>query len=89
MRAHLHLPSVREARGDRRPRAPAADADAVLHDRLGAPEWGICTECGMGRVEPDDVLPMLDSYREILARLGPESSAGSSSRVSLRGLRTT
>jgi hypothetical protein len=28
--------------------------------------WGICTECGMGRVERDDVPVLLDRYREIL-----------------------
>jgi hypothetical protein len=40
----------------------------LVDAQLGGRAWGICTECGMGRVEREDVLPMLDSYREILAR---------------------
>jgi hypothetical protein len=41
----------------------------LIDERLGAREWGICTECGMGRVDREDVPPMLDAHREILARL--------------------
>jgi hypothetical protein len=37
--------------------------DAAL---AGGREWGICTECGMGRVEGDDVPRLLDLHREIL-----------------------
>jgi hypothetical protein len=33
----------------------------------GAREWGICTECGMGRVAPGDVPRLLDVHRELLA----------------------
>jgi hypothetical protein len=33
----------------------------------GAREWGICTECGMGRVRQSDVPRLLDVHREILA----------------------
>ena len=33
----------------------------------GAREWGICTECGMGRVAAGDVPRLLDLHREILA----------------------
>jgi hypothetical protein len=33
----------------------------------GARDWGICTECGMGRVAADDVPTLLDLHREILA----------------------
>ena len=33
----------------------------------GAREWGICTECGMGRVEAGDVPALLDKHAEILA----------------------
>ena len=40
----------------------------LVDAQLGGREWGICTECGMGRVEREDVLPMLDAYREILGR---------------------
>jgi hypothetical protein len=30
-------------------------------------DWGICTECGMGRVAREDVPGLLDLYREIIA----------------------
>jgi hypothetical protein len=43
----------------------------LIDERLGARAWGICTECGMGRVERDEVPAMLDSHREILTRLDP------------------
>jgi hypothetical protein len=33
----------------------------------GGRAWGICTECGMGRVDRDDVPVLLDRYGEILA----------------------
>jgi hypothetical protein len=33
----------------------------------GAREWGICTECGMGRAAAEDVPTLLDLHREILA----------------------
>jgi len=33
----------------------------------GRRDWGICTECGMGRVEQDDVPALLDLHREIIA----------------------
>lgn len=37
-------------------------------------QWGISTECGMGRVEdPAEVLALLDAHREILAKLGKGS----------------
>jgi hypothetical protein len=32
----------------------------------GSREWGVCTECGMGRVASDDVPTLLDLHREIL-----------------------
>jgi methionine synthase II (cobalamin-independent) len=53
--------------------APGTTAEQIrlVDEQLGAREWGICTECGMGRVERDDVLPMLDAYREILAGAVP------------------
>jgi hypothetical protein len=34
---------------------------------LGGREWGICTECGMGRVEAGDVPRLLDLHGAILA----------------------
>ena len=33
----------------------------------GRRDWGICTECGMGRVASNDVPTLLDLHREILA----------------------
>ena len=32
----------------------------------GRRDWGICTECGMGRVDRDDVPALLDLHREII-----------------------
>ena len=32
----------------------------------GSRDWGICTECGMGRVAAGDVTMLLDLHREIL-----------------------
>jgi hypothetical protein len=37
--------------------------DAALAGR----EWGICTECGMGRAHAEDIPRLLDLHREILA----------------------
>jgi hypothetical protein len=39
--------------------------DAALGDSA-ARDWGICTECGMGRVAAEDVPTLLDLHREIL-----------------------
>jgi hypothetical protein len=48
----------------------AAQADhidtALAESSAGQREWGICTECGMGRVAADDVPKLLDLHREIL-----------------------
>jgi hypothetical protein len=42
--------------------------DAALASSAGGGrEWGICTECGMGRVDRADVPALLDLHREILA----------------------
>ena len=42
--------------------------DAALAQSSSGPrEWGICTECGMGRVASGDVPTLLDLHREILA----------------------
>jgi hypothetical protein len=40
----------------------------LIDGHLGGREWGICTECGMGRVERDDIPAMLDAHREIVTR---------------------
>ena len=34
---------------------------------LAGREWGICTECGMGRANAEDIPRLLDLHREILA----------------------
>ena len=33
----------------------------------GVRNWSVCTECGMGRVDRDDVPQLLDLHREIVA----------------------
>jgi hypothetical protein len=40
---------------------------ALAESSAGRREWGICTECGMGRVAADDVPKLLDLHREILS----------------------
>ena len=39
---------------------------ALAKSSAGQREWGICTECGMGRVAADEVPGLLDLHREIL-----------------------
>jgi len=34
----------------------------------GSRAWGICTECGMGRVDREDIPTLLDLHREIIAK---------------------
>lgn len=38
----------------------------LARSRAGSREWGICTECGLGRVPADDVPTLLDLHRRIL-----------------------
>ena len=33
----------------------------------GRRDWGICTECGMGRVSRDEILALLDLHRQVIA----------------------
>ena len=40
---------------------------ALAGSSAGSRAWGICTECGMGRVAADDVPRLLDLHSEILA----------------------
>ncbi|HEX4009530.1 MAG TPA: hypothetical protein VHX62_05965 [Solirubrobacteraceae bacterium] len=45
----------------------ATHIDAALADSAGGVRaWGICTECGMGRVAGEDVPRLLDLHRELL-----------------------
>ncbi len=39
----------------------------LIDRNLGPRAWGICTECGMGRAEPEEIPVLLDTHREILA----------------------
>jgi hypothetical protein len=42
--------------------------DAALADSPGGSRaWGVCTECGMGRADRDDIPELLDLHREIAA----------------------
>jgi hypothetical protein len=40
---------------------------ALVNSPDGARHWGICTECGMGRVDAGDVPALLDLHSQILA----------------------
>ncbi|MHB1835379.1 MAG: uroporphyrinogen decarboxylase/cobalamine-independent methonine synthase family protein [Solirubrobacteraceae bacterium] len=40
---------------------------ALLRSSGGTRDWGICTECGMGRVDAGDVPRLLDLHKQILA----------------------
>jgi hypothetical protein len=40
---------------------------ALINSAAGARDWGICTECGMGRVDASDVPRLLDLHSQILA----------------------
>lgn len=44
--------------------------EALARSAAGSREWGICTECGMGRAEQADVPGLLDLHRELLATTG-------------------
>jgi hypothetical protein len=59
--------------------APGTTAQQVAHidgrlaeSSAGSREWGICTECGMGRVQTDDVPTLLDLHHTILDTYGGE-----------------
>jgi hypothetical protein len=48
--------------------AQAEHIDAALADSAaGAREWGVCTECGMGRVASEDVPTLLDIHSSLLS----------------------
>lgn len=42
----------------------------LAQSEAGGREWGICTECGMGRAATEEVPGLLDLHREILATYG-------------------
>lgn len=64
--------------------------DAMLADSpSGSPEWGICTECGMGRAAAEDVPTLLDLHRTILeAQAGPPAPGQVYATASLSGRRS-
>jgi hypothetical protein len=43
---------------------------ALINSPSGARHWGICTECGMGRVDAGDVPGLLDLHSQILSSSG-------------------
>jgi hypothetical protein len=61
------------------PYHPARQGPAITGDQIqqidaaltaspsGSRGWGICTECGMGRVRSEEITGLLDLHREILA----------------------
>jgi hypothetical protein len=51
---------------DDQPAGTTAAQKEHIDTALGSREWGICTECGMGRVAAEDVPALLDMHREIL-----------------------
>jgi hypothetical protein len=55
-------------------RPPGTTAEQIEHidaaltsSPARARHWGICSECGMGRVDAGDVPRLLDLHRQILA----------------------
>lgn len=61
------VPYHPEQQADGTPAAQAQHIDAALAKSSGGQrEWGICTECGMGRVAVEDVPKLLDLHRQIL-----------------------
>jgi hypothetical protein len=40
---------------------------ALAASRGGSRPWGICTECGMGRADREDIPTLLDLHRQIIA----------------------
>ena len=52
---------------DEQPDGTTAAQIEHIDTALAGREWGICTECGMGRVAAGDVPRLLDLHREILA----------------------
>jgi hypothetical protein len=52
---------------DRQEPGTTAAQVQLIDEYLGSRPWGICTECGMGRAEPQEIPVLLDLHREILA----------------------
>jgi hypothetical protein len=56
---------AQQAEGTSAAQAEQIDA-ALAGSTAGAREWGVCTECGMGRVAREDVPTLLDIHSELL-----------------------
>jgi hypothetical protein len=39
---------------------------ALARSRAGARQWGVCTECGMGRADREEIPGLLDLHRQII-----------------------
>jgi hypothetical protein len=62
------VPYHPSGQGDGTSAAQAEHIDAALADSAaGAREWGVCTECGMGRVASQDVPTLLDIHNSLLS----------------------
>jgi hypothetical protein len=55
-----------QARGTTQEQVRLIDA-ALIGSTAGLREWGICTECGMGRAAREEIPGLLDVYGQILA----------------------
>jgi hypothetical protein len=55
-----------QARGTTDDQVRFIDA-ALAASQDGSRGWGVCTECGMGRVDRDEIPELLDLHREIIA----------------------
>ena len=62
----LYFALVPSHPGDQ-PEGTTAAQKENIDAALGSQDWGICTECGMGRVAADDVPALLDLHREEVA----------------------
>lgn len=56
-----------QAAGTTEEQVRLVDASLVRHPGAASVAWGVCTECGMGRVDRDDVPRLLELHREIVA----------------------
>ncbi len=64
-----YYPADQPAAGTTAEQVRQIDA-ALAQSASGARDWGICTECGMGRVDAEDVPTLLDLHAAILATHG-------------------
>ncbi|MFW3172778.1 hypothetical protein [Geodermatophilus sp. CPCC 206100] len=53
---------------DQQAEGTTAEQVRLVDEQLGGGEWGVCTECGLGRAQREEVPPLLDLHRAILDR---------------------